>query len=168
MKHRTYTPPRQKGLMLIEALVAILIFSMGVIAMMGLQAASVKLSSDAKYRSDANLLANELIGQMWASDRTPATLITNFQGGAGANGAIYNNWVADVAAALPGVNGVAANQPIVTVTQVPPTPPATSTSDQVTITIFWKSPNEPASTGTICGVLNPSAAHCYIAMAQII
>jgi type IV pilus assembly protein PilV len=168
MKHLTHTPPRQKGLMLIEALIAILIFSLGVIAMMGLQAASVKLSGDAKYRSDANLLANELIGQMWTSDRTPATLVTNFQGGAGTNGAAYNNWVADVAAALPGVNGVAANQPVVTVTQVPPTPPATSTSDQVTITIFWKSPNEPASTGTICGVAKPSAAHCYIAMAQII
>ncbi len=168
MKHRTHTPKYQKGSMMIEALVAILIFSLGILAMMGLQAASIKLSGDAKYRSDASLLANELTGQMWVSDRTPATLITNFQGGAGTNGTAYTAWVNDVASALPGVTGVAANQPVVTITQVPPTAPATSISDQVTIKIFWKSPTESGSTGTLCGVNNPSAAHCYIAMAQII
>ena len=151
--------------MLIEALVSILIFSMGIIAMMGLQAASIKLSSDAKYRSDASLLGNELIGQMWVSNRTSAALLTNFQGGAGTNGASYTAWLTDVTAALP---GVAANPPIVTIVQQNPVAPATSTSSLATIKIFWKSPNEPASTGTLCGVTNPTFAHCYIVMAQII
>ena len=41
-----------------------------VLAVVGMQSAAVKAASDAKYRSDANLLANELIGQMWTGNRT--------------------------------------------------------------------------------------------------
>jgi len=158
--------------MLLEALIAILIFSMGILAMVGLQAASVKLSSDAKYRSDASLLANELIGKMWVSNRTPATLQANFQGGPQTptvtDGASYTAWVSDVAAALPGVTGVAANQPVVTIAVIAPVAPATSTSSQVTITLFWRSPNEAVASGALCGVTTHAAAHCYITIAQII
>jgi type IV pilus assembly protein PilV len=177
MLHRKFYPPRQTGSMLLEALIAILIFSMGILALIGLQAASIKLSGDAKYRSDASLLANQLIGQMWVSNRSPATLQANFQGGpqtpAVTNGAAYTAWVADVAAALPGVSGVAANQPTVTVLTQTPAAPATSTSSLVTIHLFWKSPSEqPALPGTfLCGVTmpNPSyASHCFITVAQII
>lgn len=60
--------------MLLEALIAILIFSMGILAIVALQAVSIKLAGDAKYRSDAALLAEEMLAQMWVSDRTPATL----------------------------------------------------------------------------------------------
>ena len=152
--------------MMIEALAAILIFSLGILAMMGLQASSVKLSSDAKYSSDASLFANQRIWLMWVSDRTPATLQANFQG---ANGAAYTAWVNDVVAALPGVNGVAANQPIVSIVTQNPVATATSVTALVTITIFWKSPNEKAVPGTtLCGVTTTAATHCYIAMAQII
>jgi type IV pilus assembly protein PilV len=168
MKLRLTSASKQKGSMMIEALAAILIFSLGILAMMGLQATSVKLSGDAKYRTDASMLANELIGQMWVSDRTPATLQTTYQGGAGTNGAAYTAWITDVTNALPGVAGVAANQPIVTVVTQNPVAPATSVTDVVTITIFWKAPNESAATGKLCGVANTSAAHCYITMAQII
>jgi len=64
--------------MLLEALIAILIFSLGILAIVALQAVSIKLTEDAKYRSDAALLAEELLGQMWASDHTPATLSALF------------------------------------------------------------------------------------------
>ncbi len=169
MKHFALTPFRQQGSMLLEALIAILIFSVGVIAMIGLQAASVKLSSDAKYRSDASMLANQVIGQMWVSNRTPAALQTNFQGGGGTNGSAYTAWASGVAAALPGVAGIPANQPTISVSAVIPTAPATNSSSLVTIRLFWKSPSESGSTTTMCnGVTNPSAAHCYIATAQIL
>ena len=180
MKNRTYRPKFQNGSMMIEALAAILIFSLGILAMMGLQASAVNMSSDAKYRSDASMLANQLIGQMWTnrtvtlantqSDQLNGAnqLITYFQGGSGTNGALYNNWVNDVKANLPGVAGVAANQPIVTI----PTPTAAcatcSVSSQVTIKIFWKSPNESIATGSLCGFANHQAAHCFVATAQII
>jgi type IV pilus assembly protein PilV len=44
--------------MLLEALIAILIFSFGILGLVGLQANAINLSTDAKYRADAALLAN--------------------------------------------------------------------------------------------------------------
>ena len=177
MKHRTHNPLSQKGSMMIEALVAILIFSMGILAMMGLQAASVKLSGDAKFRSDASLLANELIGQMWGSDRSSAPqLVTNFKCtgtnslcSTGQTPALVTNWLTNVTAALP---GVAATPPIVSVVSQPATTSG-SISNLVTVKIFWKAPNDPAASNTtLCGVPVPTGntnyAHCFIAMAQII
>ncbi len=70
--------------MLLEALIAILIFSLGILAIVALQAVSIKLTEDAKYRSDAALLAEELLGQIWTSDRTPATMNAVFATGASA------------------------------------------------------------------------------------
>ena len=53
----------QSGVMLLEALIAILIFSLGVLGVVGMQASAIAASRDAKYRTDAALLANEIIGQ---------------------------------------------------------------------------------------------------------
>ncbi len=119
----------QCGFSLIEGLVSILIFSLGVMALVSLQATSIRQSSNAKYRSDASLLANELIGQMWVTDRTPATLQTSFNTG----GAGYAAWLANVQAALP---VSAASAPSVAVTA----------NGQVTVNIYWKAPNEQPST----------------------
>lgn len=142
----------QQGSMLLEALIAILIFSMGILALVGLQTAAVKASSDAKYRTEASQLANQLLGQMWVSDRTAATLQTNFQGGGGTDGTTYTTWLADVQNTLPGVT---ANPPVVIVTlNVGPT----TTTSQVVITIFWKAPSEPAA----------NAPHQYTTVAEII
>lgn len=140
--HRKY----QSGSMILEALISILIFSMGILAIIGLQAASVTASTDAKYRTEASLLANQLIGQMWVSNRT-STVLQNYS-----TTQDYANWLATVASRLP---GVAANQPTLTVT---PNVGLNTTSSLVTITIFWKLPSEPAA--------NP--AHQYVAIAQII
>ena len=93
---------RQCGSMLLEALIGILIFSMGVLAVVGMQASAVKASRDAKYRSDASMVANQLIGQMWVGNRTPATMQANFQGSAGSGGSGYTAWLAEVQTALPG------------------------------------------------------------------
>lgn len=55
----------QKGMVLLETLIAIVIFSMGILAIIGLQSASKKLAVDAKFRSDAGFLASQTISQMW-------------------------------------------------------------------------------------------------------
>lgn len=134
--------------MLLEALIAILIFSLGILAIVGLQAASVKSAGDAKYRSDASLLANQLIGEMWVADRTTGTLQTNFSSPGGTD---YTSWLTDVATALPGVSGVPATQPTVTFT----TDSSTSTPSSIaTITIYWQSPSE-------------TITHQYVTVAQI-
>jgi type IV pilus assembly protein PilV len=119
---------RQGGFSLIEALVAILIFSIGVLALIALQVTSVRQSSNAKYRSDAALLVNRLIGEMWVSDRQTTTLQTNFNTG----GAQYTTWAAAVQAQLP---SGAASAPTVVV----------AADGQVTVNVFWKAPNEQPS-----------------------
>jgi type IV pilus assembly protein PilV len=63
----------QQGVILIEVLVAILIFSVGVLAIVGLQANMIQNTAEAKYRSEASYIAQVRIGQMWAD---PANLAT--------------------------------------------------------------------------------------------
>ena len=141
--------------MLLESFIAILIFSMGILAIVGMQASAIKNSTDARYRSEASQLANELIGKMWISDRvavdpldpTPQLqLQTNFQGGIGGpDGTAYAAWAANVQQVLPG----AANSP--------PQVTVNATTGLVTVTLFWKAPNEPAS----------DAAHQYSIVTQM-
>ena len=61
----------QRGIVLLESLIALLIFSMGVLAIAGLQAAMVKGTTEAKIRSDASLIAQRRVAMMWAN---PANL----------------------------------------------------------------------------------------------
>lgn len=56
----------QQGVVLLEALIAILLFSMGVLAIVGLQATMVKNVADSKYRAEAGYIAQQRIGLMWA------------------------------------------------------------------------------------------------------
>jgi type IV pilus assembly protein PilV len=108
----------QAGVMLIEALVAILIFSVGVIAVMGMQAVSIEQVSQAKYRTDASYLANQITAQMWTDMPNLATYAT-----AGSTGRA--SWDAVVASTLP--SGTA------TITVV---------GSLVTVTVNWQVPNE--------------------------
>ena len=149
-KCRSRKPLRgQAGSMLLEAFIAILIFSMGILAIVGMQASAIKNSTEAKYRSEASLLANQLIGKMWVSNRNPATLQTNFQGGAGTDGPMYTDWhtswCTSTAPVLPACDAYV------------PTVSVNPASGLVTVTVFWKGPNEAAS----------AAAHNYRVIAQI-
>lgn len=56
---------QQRGLVLLEGLIAILIFSMAILAVVGLQGTAINKSADAQYRADAAFLANQLLAQMW-------------------------------------------------------------------------------------------------------
>jgi len=60
MKRRSQT-----GAVLLEGLIAILIFSIGILALVGLQATSMKNTTQAKTRIDASLIANQRLGQIW-------------------------------------------------------------------------------------------------------
>jgi type IV pilus assembly protein PilV len=150
MDTRPSLPASQRGFMVLEALISILIFSIGILGVVALQAASVKNAGDAKYRSDASLLTNTLISQMWVGDRTPAGLQANFSSAGG--GAAYAAWNKEVAAVLP---GAAAFPPTVTFSQVNTT---VTPSSVVTINLFWKAPNEAPG----------AAPHKFTMVAQII
>lgn len=104
----------QRGIVLIEVLVAILIFSFGILGTVGLLARATQYSTNAEDRNRAALLANEIASQMWAADSV--TL----------NAAVINAWNARVgiatASGLPGGVGtvaVAGNVATITVTWRP-------------------------------------------------
>jgi type IV pilus assembly protein PilV len=147
-----HTLPRhgQGGFMLLEALIAIVIFSIGILGLLALQAVAINNASGAKYRSDAALQAENLVGQMWVSSRVPASLQANFASAGG--GQPYATWASGVAAVLP---GAATYTPVVTVQPVTTT---VTPSSLVTITIYWKAPNEDKA----------APPHQYTLVAQII
>jgi type IV pilus assembly protein PilV len=65
----------QQGSVLIEALISVLIFSMGILALVGLQTAMLKNTSESKYRAEASFLAQQRLGQMWGNPENLAGFI---------------------------------------------------------------------------------------------
>ena len=128
------SPARQGGSTLLESLVAILVFSFGVLGMVGLQAASIKSISEAKYRTDAAFLANELIGQMWVER---ATITTDYPTPA--------EWKERIANALPGGTGS------VVVSVDPNTTPLLRTTVTVQWTVPGNTPHQFVSVAQING-----------------
>jgi type IV pilus assembly protein PilV len=59
-----------RGFTLIEILVSLLVFSVGILGMAGFQAMSTRNSVDSSERSRAALLANELVAKMWEARST--------------------------------------------------------------------------------------------------
>jgi type IV pilus assembly protein PilV len=149
------TARRARGVMLIEALIAILIFSIGVLGMIGLQASAVQQSTDAKNRAEAASLAGQLMGQMWASDRTAGILKAQFDSDfCGAGGCpAYAAWANAVKGVLPGVSLTADTKPTVDVQDAGAQP------GLITISLFWRAPSDDPS--------SPMTRHRYDLQAQI-
>ena len=132
----------QSGVMLLEALIGILIFSIGILAVVGLQAASIKNQTDAKYRADASYFANQIIGQMWA-DRANLASYAHYinpaitaaappscnPNGVASGNANVTAWTAKLAATLPGA--VATRQQIII-----------NAGNQVMVAVCWKAPQD--------------------------
>src|SRR5262245_17189621 len=96
LRNRTMTAEAgrraQAGVMLIEVLIAILICSIGVLAVVGMQVAAINNVTDAKYRSEAAFLTNRLISQIWTDIPNIATYDYP---GTGTLPASLANWVND-------------------------------------------------------------------------
>lgn len=90
---------RVRGIALIEALVAILIFAFGIIGLVGLQMAMTRAQGTAKFRADAANLGSQVLGLMWA-DRGNLAKYDSASQCAGYNPC--KEWRASVASALPG------------------------------------------------------------------
>ena len=142
----------QSGVMLLEAMIAILIFSLGILGIVGMQAMAIAASRDAKFRADADLLANELIGEMRIADRDANALKERFQSGAEAtetttaatataDGAAYTDWRTNrVDKTLPGVDVYKPIVEFITLGTRPAGKPSTPT--EVVVTVRWCAPNE--------------------------
>jgi type IV pilus assembly protein PilV len=113
---------RRRGSFLLEALIAILIFSSGVVGIVALQSQSMRHVGEAQYRAEAILATEALIAQMWSSD--PRTLAVDFaSSGGGAGYAAFKRLVQRVPTGLPGAT-IAGNEPVVAIA---PGPSATTT-----------------------------------------
>jgi type IV pilus assembly protein PilV len=125
----------QQGVVLIETLIAILLFSFGLLALIGLQAVLSKDVTHAKTRSEASLLANQLIGQIW-TDQTNLNSYAMAAGDCAATYAPCQAWRGMVRQTLPsGSAGVAVN------------------GNQVDITLDWQLPGESAGRYQISAVV---------------
>ena len=125
----------QSGVMMLEALIGILIFSLGILAMVGMQAAAISTTSDARDRTEASNLAADIVGELWL-DR--ANLVNYVYDGSGTPPAALANWVTRVENALP---GAANNHPTVTVGASGTLPAAVGT--EVEVVVFWQNPSDP-------------------------
>lgn len=114
---------RQQGVALIEALIGFLIFAVGVLGLVGLQASMTKAQTGAKVRADAALLANEVLGHMWADSQAN---LGQYVGASCATHAPCADWQNKLKATLPKGTGTVAYDP--------------ANRDQVIVTITWTLP----------------------------
>lgn len=147
-------PPRNaQGFVLIEALIAMLLFAFGILGLVGLQASLTRAASSAKYRADAAYLAQDLIGTLWADS-------ANLGSYNAANCAAYTpcrRWVEKVAATLP--SGALSN--ILICTDSDTTAACTDASGlqatgRVSLTISWAVPNEGSHSYSTSSSINPN------------
>lgn len=151
---------RQSGVMLIEALIGILIFAIGILAMIAMQASAVHATQDARYRTEAVNFANDLLGQILVNvnRQTPLTLqatLADFQhqpttdsnckfSGAGAVHPAVGTWVQAVTGTsanparlpMPGTNATMLQVLVDT---------SAGAYNTVTITVCWKAPDDPVA-----------------------
>ena len=113
----------ESGFTLIEVLISLLVFSFGVLGMVGLQATASKLSVDSEERTRAALLASEMVATMWGNQSTTVS-----------DGALtaWNTRLADTSAmGLPGGSGTVG---------------AADANGVVTVTVTWTSPARAGKT----------------------
>jgi type IV pilus assembly protein PilV len=129
-------PP--SGIVLIDVMIAILLFSIGILGMVALQSSAIKLSSDANYRTNAAMFADQVISNMWTAD--PSKLATAYPS---PSGSAFKAWAATIncdstTRATGCLPGTVANVPTITVT------PLTGLASNylVTVKVNWRAPND--------------------------
>jgi len=122
----------QSGYVLLEALVAMLIFSLGLLGLIGFQAASTKIATDSRFRTEAAMLADELLAKMAASE------VSQVESDYAVGGSKFKAWLDGRVKAGSRLSNVA----------VTPTfaRSATSTGMLVTLRVEWTMPG--VTTGT--------------------
>ena len=148
------TKTAQSGMALLEALIGILIFSLGILAMVAMQAASVSAVADAQYRIEAVNAANQLLSQIWVNiDLTSAvttqtSLMTfehqtggapascDFSGAPGTNAAV-TAWLNHLNTGRGGAPLLPGTKPEMQQIEID-----TGVNNRVTITLCWQAPGD--------------------------
>ena len=125
-----------KGFSLIEVLVGILIFAVGVLGIVGLQVSMTRAQTASKFRGDAAYLANELLGLMWSDMPN----IGKYSSTQCSNHPPCAAWAAKTTTLLPGAT---------TDIQI------TSATGAVDIAIVWTVPSEGSHTDQTSSTVQP-------------
>lgn len=140
-KAATARSPRahQAGVIIVEVLMAVLIFSFGILGVINLQANAIKLNADSKLRTDASYLAGQIISQMWIDRSNLADYAHNTNGaacvftGSASSSPHVTNWVGT--AAKPGtVLGSLPNATAQIKVEIG--------TNMVTVKVCWRAPQE--------------------------
>lgn len=123
----------QEGVMLLEALIGILIFSLGVLALVAMQAVSISTVSNARYRTEAAFLANEIISQIWVDRGANCSNVGTYAYSGGGAAPPLSLWVDKVKSLMPKADTY---EPSIAVAAVPGT-----SAREVTVTIRWQAPD---------------------------
>jgi len=146
---KSITCKSQQGVFLLEALIGIIIFSIGILTLIALQTTAIAVQADAQYRIEAANIADRMLGEIALNvNRTsnatlqaslanfahrPTTSATCNYTGADSADPLVTAWTTAInttaATRLPGSS--ASRQQILV---------NTGTFNQVTITICWQSP----------------------------
>lgn len=92
------------GFALIEILVSLLLFAIGILGLVGLQATMTQTQTDSKVRADAANLVDELATLMWSELRNTAPMTTNlaaYTTSGCAGNTSCSAWLTKVGQALP-------------------------------------------------------------------
>lgn len=118
----------QCGFTLVEALIGVLIFIIGVLGVVGLQSKMIKNVSDAKYRADAAYLADQIVSQMWLDlPNLSQYSLSNIS----VDNAKLDSWKSAIHNTLPGIDGVGRDAQIVI-----------GNNNIVTVVLRWKAGGE--------------------------
>ena len=127
---------RAAGFALVEVLVAVLLFTIGILGLIGLQATMTQTQTESKVRADAANLVDELATVMWGELGNKATIanLTAFNATGCSGSQACNAWQIKLGNTLPG--GTLAD---LTFNNVADTWDANH--GMVTVTLQWSLPN---------------------------
>ena len=134
---------RQRGGFLLEALVALVVFSLASIALLGVVAQALRQGGSARWRAETAGIASSAVSLMWAED--PAALASSYDSAAPGPG--YRELLA-AAMRLPGV-ATGRNEPRVNIVDLPD-------GRRVSVTVFWQLTGDLAThRAVVSGTLPP-------------
>lgn len=122
----------EAGVMLLEALVAMTIFLVGILGLIALQTRAAQISLNGQLRSSASFFAGQVISEMRLV--SPASLASTYSTG-NASYTAWANIVKDPQTGLPGAN-LTPNAPTITISTT-----ATGTQRAI-IQLQWQGPGE--------------------------
>lgn len=135
---------RQAGFTMLELLVAVLVFSFGILALVTVQATATRLATDARDRSTAAFLADQLMARLLIADpANVAQFAHRTSGGAcvasgtDSSNAVVTGWLSEVAAQLP--NAPSSQQQV----------KVDTSTGEVTVTLCWRNGHDNARSLTV-------------------